>query len=137
MRRGKVAFPPVLDPSLGMFRSLKGVVTVSAVYHPKKDTQASCAWASLQVLFGWSRLLYTSSSGVWIFRGALKGSQVLPALVSCFDWALAAQLGRYSRVVAAHTRMGADLLLGRKPRELGVSSGFVEGSRTLDGALVR
>ena len=33
-------------------------------------------------------LLYTASSGIWIFRGALRGSQVLPALASCFDWAV-------------------------------------------------
>ena len=33
--------------------------------------------------------------------------------------ALTAQLGRYSRVVVAHTRMGAEMLLGRKPQEIG------------------
>ena len=52
-------------------------VTVSAVYLPKKRPG-----------LGWSRLLYTASSGIWIFRGALRGSQVMPALASCFDWAV-------------------------------------------------
>ena len=52
--------------------------------------------------------------------------------------ALTAQLGRYSRVVAAHVRMGVDLLLGRKLRgTVEFLRGFVEGSRTPDGALVR
>ena len=51
--------------------------------------------------------------------------------------ALTAQLGRYSRVVVAHIRMGTDLLLGRKSQGTGVTSEFVEGSCTLDGALVR
>ena len=97
-------------------------VTVSAVYLPKKRPGPPAAEPLYRILFGWSRLLYTASSRIWIFRGALRGSQVLPALVSCFDWAvgaLTAQLGRYSRVVVAHTRMGTDLRLGRKSRGTG------------------
>ena len=63
-------------------------VTVSAVYLPKKRPGPPAARPLYRILFGWSRLLYTASSGIWIFRGALRGSQVLPALVSCFDWAV-------------------------------------------------
>ena len=105
-------------------------VTVSAVYLPKKRPGPPAARPLYRILFGWSRLLYTASSGIWIFRGALRGSQVLPALVSCFDWAvraLTAQLGRYSRVVVAHTRMGTDLQLGRKSRGIGSFFGVCGG----------
>ena len=31
---------------------------------------------------------HTQLSGVWLFQGALQGGQVLPALVSCVDWAV-------------------------------------------------
>ena len=51
-------------------------VTVSAVYLPKKRP-GPAAGPLYRILFGWSRLLYTASSGIWIFRGALRGSQVL------------------------------------------------------------
>ena len=63
-------------------------MTVSAVYLPKKRPGPPAAGPLYRILFGWSRLLYSASSGIWIFRGALRGSQVLPALVSCFDWAV-------------------------------------------------
>ena len=85
-------------------------VTVSAVYLPKKRPGPPAAGPLYRILFGWSRLLYTASSGIWIFRGALRGSQVLPALVGpqvSGNW---------------------EFLRG-----IGVS---VEGGRTLDGALV-
>ena len=61
-------------------------MTVSAVYLPKKRPGPLAAGPLYRILFGWSRLLYTASSGIWIFRGALRGSQVLPALASCFEW---------------------------------------------------
>ena len=63
-------------------------MTVSAVYIPKKRPGPPAAGPLCRLEFGWSRLLYTASSGILIFRGALKGSQVLLALVSCFDWAV-------------------------------------------------
>ena len=63
-------------------------VTVSAVYLPKKRPRPPVAGPHYRILFGWSRLLCTASSGIWIFRGALRSSQVLPDLVSCFDWAV-------------------------------------------------
>ena len=63
-------------------------VTVPAVYLPKKRPGPPAAGPLYRILFGWSRLLYTASLGIWIFRGAPRGSQVLPALVFCFDWAV-------------------------------------------------
>ena len=63
-------------------------MTVSAVYLPKKRPGLPAPGPPYRFLFGWSRLLYTPSSGVWIFRGALRGSQVLLALESGFDWAV-------------------------------------------------
>ena len=40
-------------------------------------------------LFGWYRLLHSPSSGVRVFRGALQGEQVVPALSSGFEfWAV-------------------------------------------------
>ena len=41
--------------------------------------------------------------------------------------ALTAQLGRHSRVVVAHTRMGTDLQLGRKFRGIGSFFGACGG----------
>ena len=64
------------------------IVTVSAVYLPEKRTGLPAPGPLYRILFVCSRLLYTPSSGVWIFRGALRGSQVMPALASCFDWAV-------------------------------------------------
>ena len=64
-------------------------VTVSAVYLPKKRPGLPALGPLYRVLFGWSRLLYTPSSGVCgSFEVLWSGSQVLPALVSCFDWAV-------------------------------------------------
>ena len=74
------------------------IVTVSAVYLSKKRPGPPVAGPLYRILFGWSRLLYTASSGIWIFRGALWGPQVLPALVSCFDWVVG---GTYRAVWAA------------------------------------
>ena len=59
---------------------------MSAVYLPEKRPGPPAAGPLCRILFGWSRLLYTASSGFWIFRGALRGSQVMPAIASCFDW---------------------------------------------------
>ena len=64
------------------------IVTVSAVNLPEKRPGHPAAGPLYRILFGWSRLIHTASSGIWIFRGAPRGSQVLPALVSCFDWAV-------------------------------------------------
>ena len=61
-------------------------MTESAENLPNKRTGLPAPGPLYRILFGWSQLLYTPSSGVWIFRGALRGSQVLPALVSCFYW---------------------------------------------------
>ena len=35
---------------------------------------------------GWTPLLHTPSSGVWLFRGALRGQQLLAALVFTVSW---------------------------------------------------
>ena len=89
LRRGKVAFFTCSRPASWDVSVAEGCkVTVSAVYLPKKRPGPPAAGPLNRILFGWSRLLYTASSGIWIFRGALRGSQVLPALVSCFDWAV-------------------------------------------------
>ena len=37
-------------------------------------------------LQGWTPLLRTPNSGVWVCRGALRGNQLLAALVSSVDW---------------------------------------------------
>ena len=52
------------------------------------------AWSSvstgpgepLRSWLGWTPLLRTPSSGVWLFRGALREEQLLAALVSTVDW---------------------------------------------------
>ena len=63
-------------------------VSVPAVYLPKKRPGLRAAGPQNRILFGWPRLLYTASSGIWIFRGALRGSHLMPALASCIDWAV-------------------------------------------------
>ena len=55
-------------------------MTVSAENLPKKRSGLPAPGPLYSILFGWSRLLYTPSSEGWIFRGALRGSQVLPVL---------------------------------------------------------
>ena len=40
----------------------------------------------LRTVLGWTPLLRTPSSGVWLFRGALRGEQLLATLVSSVDW---------------------------------------------------
>ena len=116
------------------------IVTVSAVYLPKKRPGPPAAGPLYRILFGWSRLLYSASSGIWIFRGALRGSQVLPALASCFDWVVR---GTYRTAWAVQPCCRCSYSCGNGPAvgpqvlgNLGVSSRFVEGDRTLDGALV-
>ena len=139
-RRGKVAFFTCSRPTSWDVSVAEGCkVTVSAVYLPEKRPGLLAAGPLYRILLGWSRLLYTTSSGIWIFRGALRGSQVLPALVSCFDctvrgtcrtaWAVqpCCRIFVWERTCSWAANLG----------ELGVSSGFVEGSRTLDCALVR
>ena len=53
------------------------IVTVSAVYLPKKRPGLPAPGPLYRILFGWSRLLYTSSSGRGIFSRCSEGSQVL------------------------------------------------------------
>ena len=113
-------------------------MTVSAVYLHKKRPGLPAPGLLYRILFGLSRLLYTSSSGVWIFRGALRGSQVLPALVSCFDWAVR---GTYRTAWAVQPCCRCSYSYGSGPAvgpqasgNWEASSGFVEGSRSLDGA---
>ena len=106
-------------------------MTVSAVYLPDQRPGLPAAGPLYRVLFGWSRLLCTPSSGIRIFRGALRGDRrfclrVYLVLTGQLG-ALTAQLGRYGSVVAAHIRMGADLLLGRKPRGIGSFFGVCGG----------
>ena len=63
-------------------------MVVSAVYLPPNRPQVPEPGPFERELFGWSRLLHSPSSGVRVFRGALQGEQVVPALSSGFDWAV-------------------------------------------------
>ena len=62
----------------------------------------------LRCWLGWTTLLHTLTSGVWVFLWALRGEQLLAALVSS-DWVV---WGTYrtawavNRDAAAHMRMG-------------------------------
>ena len=94
-------------------------MTVSVVYFHKKRPGLPAPGPLCWVLLGWSRLLYTSSSGVWIFPALCGVSRFCLRLYLVLTGqlgALTAQLGRYNCAVAAHTRMGADLMLSHKPR---------------------
>ena len=56
------------------------VVVASAVYLPPKRPGLPERVPFCRVLFGWTRLRRTPSSGVWVFRRALRREQVVPAL---------------------------------------------------------
>ena len=104
------------------------IVTVSAVYLPKKRTGLPAPGPLCRILFGWSRLLYTSSSGVSLFRGALRGSQVLPALASRFDWAVE---GTYRTAWAVQPCCRCSYSCGSGPAVLPQASGNWELLRGL------
>ena len=95
----------------------------------------------LRSWLGWTPLLRTPSSGVWLFREAVRGEQLLAALVSTVDWvfrgflphcmggsaALSLLICVWAKGSCWATNWGT--LLGAPP-------GFVEGHRTSDGTLV-
>ena len=61
-------------------------VTVSILHTPEWLSKLPGPGEPLRSALGWTPLLHTSSSGVWLFRGALQGEQLLAALVSSVDW---------------------------------------------------
>ena len=103
-------------------------MTVSAVYLPEKRPGPPAAGPLYRILFRWSRLLCTASSGIWIFRGALRGSQVLPALVSCFDWAVR---GTYRTAWAVQPCCRCSCSYGSGPAVGPQASGNLEFLRSL------
>ena len=52
-----------------------------------------------------------SSSGVWLFRGALQGEQILAALVSSVDWVVR---GTYRTAWAVAPRCRCSYAYGRR-----------------------
>ena len=68
----------------------------------------------------------TTQFGVWLFRGALQGEQLLAALVSSVDWVTR---GTYLWTKSSRWAANRGTLLGATP-------GIVEGHRTPNGALV-
>ena len=60
---------------------------------------------------GWTPLLRTSSSGVWLFRGALRGEQLQAALVSTVDWV---SRGTYRTAWAVEPRCHCSYAYGRR-----------------------
>ena len=65
----------------------------------------------LRSALGWTPLLYTPSSGVWLFLEALRGEQLLAALVSSFDWVVR---GTYRTAWAVAPRCRCSYAYGRR-----------------------
>ena len=95
----------------------------------------------LRSWLGWTPLLRTPSSGVWLFRGAVRGEQLLAALASTVDWV---SRGTYRNAWAVEPRCLCSYACGRKvavgpqtgARSWGATPGLVEGHRTSHGTLV-
>ena len=93
----------------------------------------------LRMALGWTPLLRTQNSGGWVFRYALRGKQLLAALVSSVNWVARCT---YRTAWAVSPRCCCSYaygleVLGRKLESaLGVAPKFVEGRCTSDGALV-
>ena len=65
----------------------------------------------LRTALGWTPLLRTPSSGVWLFRGAVRGEQLLAALVSSVDWV---PRGTYRTAWAVEPRCLCSYAYGRR-----------------------
>ena len=65
----------------------------------------------LRSWIGWTPLLHTPSSGVWLFRGALRWEQLLAALVSTVDWLVR---GTYRTAWAVAPRCLCSYAYGRR-----------------------
>ena len=65
----------------------------------------------LRSWLGWTPLLRTPSSGVWLFRGAVRGEQLLAALVSTVDWVTR---GTYRTAWAVEPRCLCSYAYGRR-----------------------
>ena len=65
----------------------------------------------LRTALGWTPLLCTPSSGVWLFRGAVRGEQLLAALVSSVDWV---PRGTYRTAWAVEPRCLCSYAYGRR-----------------------
>ena len=95
----------------------------------------------LRTALGWTPLLHTPSSGVWLFRGAVRGEQLLAALVSSVDWVVR---GTYRTAWAVEPRCPLLICVWAegscwatyRVSLLEATPGFVEGHRTSHGTLV-
>ena len=63
-------------------------MTVAALFDTGEEAKAPGPGLLSRHLLGWTPFLHSPSSGVWLFLGALRGEQILPALVSSMDWAV-------------------------------------------------
>ena len=68
---------------------------------------------------GYFTLLPRESGSSEVHSGVRRFCLLSRLVLTGQSGALTAQLGRYSRVVVAHIRMGTDLQLGRKFRGIG------------------
>ena len=65
----------------------------------------------LRTALGWTPLLRTPSSGVWLFRGAVRGEQLLAALEFSVDWVVR---GTYRTACAVEPRCHCSYAYGRR-----------------------
>ena len=65
-------------------------VTVSKLHVSELFSKLPGPGEPLRNALGWTPLLHTPSSGVWLFREVLQGEQLLTALVSSVDWVVRA-----------------------------------------------
>ena len=86
-------------------------VTVSMLRFPEWLSKLPGPGESFRSALGWTPLLHTPSSGVWLFRGALQGEQILAALVSSVDWVVR---GTYRTAWAVAPRCRCSYAYGRR-----------------------
>ena len=94
-------------------------------------------------MLGWSRLVKTERSGVWVFRGALQGENLFSLLDAAGDWERKGSY-RTAWAVPCNSSCSCSYAYGLLPRYraahwravLATASRSVEGYRTPDAALV-
>ena len=109
-------------------------VTVPVLSVPDHYSKSPGQVKNFRNQLGWSTLLRTETSGVWVFWGDCGVSRLLLRLyrrLTGLIEACTAQHGRWIRAAAAHIRMGAGQQSGRKPESAPGSCSEVCGGQSL------
>ena len=86
LRRGSAGWLPQERLSMSQWCSQGWEVTVHMMSSPGGFSVSSGPGEDSRRALGWTPLLRTPNSGLWVFRGVSRGEQLLAALVSSVDW---------------------------------------------------